>query len=180
MVVGDLFLDVRGVTAYCFGPNYFLIAYDDLRLDVYTIGMKLVKTIKNFTERKITFLKIITTPPNYESIILLSHCGNDIMVHRIEKSMFSGLSHKYCKKIIHSLEFPVTSMIEIPHYFKYYLRRDPAYRDCTLIAVSAINCVWILKINLAKLNGDGFVTQDFFKRVHDIGTNSVSWGETSV
>lgn len=49
MVVGDLFLDVRGVTAYCFGPNYFIIAYDDLRLDVYTIGMKLIKTIKNFT-----------------------------------------------------------------------------------------------------------------------------------
>ena len=49
MVVGDLYIDVRGVTAYCFGPNYFIIAYDDLRLDVYTIGMKLVKTIKNFT-----------------------------------------------------------------------------------------------------------------------------------
>jgi hypothetical protein len=71
-------------------------------------------------------------------------------------------------------------MIEIPNYCKYYLRRDPAYRDCSLIAVSAINTVWILKINLAKLNGDGFVTQDFYKRVHDIGTNSVSWGETSV
>lgn len=83
MVVGDTFLDVRGVTAYCFGPNYFLIAYDDLRLDVYTTGMKLVKTLKNFSERKITFLKIITTPPNYESIICLSNCGKDIMVHRI-------------------------------------------------------------------------------------------------
>jgi hypothetical protein len=32
MVVGDMFLDVRGVTAYCYGPNYFIVAYDDLRL----------------------------------------------------------------------------------------------------------------------------------------------------
>lgn len=71
-------------------------------------------------------------------------------------------------------------MIEIPNYFRYYLRKDPAYRDCTLVAVSAINCVWILKIDLTKLNGDGFVKQDFFKRVHDVGPSSVSWGETSV
>lgn len=49
MVVGDTFLDIRGVTAYCFGPNFFVIAYDDLRLDVYTTGMKLIKTLKNFT-----------------------------------------------------------------------------------------------------------------------------------
>ena len=138
--------------------------------------MKLIKAIKNFTERRITFLKIIGTPQNYESIILLSNCGKDIMVHRIEKSMFSGLSHKFFKKIIHNLEFPVTQMIEIPNYFKYYLRKDPNYRDCTLVAISAINTVWILKINLLKLNGDAFVQQDFFKRVNDIGTNSVSWG----
>jgi hypothetical protein len=71
-------------------------------------------------------------------------------------------------------------MIEIPNYFRYYLRKDPAYRDCTLIALSAINCVWILKIDLTKLNADGFVKQDFFKRVHDVGTSSISWGETSV
>ncbi len=49
MVVGDSYLDIRGVTAYCYGPNYFIIAYEDLRLDVYTMGLKLVKSIKNFT-----------------------------------------------------------------------------------------------------------------------------------
>ena len=83
MVVGETFLDVRGVTAYCYGPNFFVIAYDDLRLDVYTLGMKLIKTLKNFTERKITYLKLITTPSNYESIIMLSNCSNDICIHRI-------------------------------------------------------------------------------------------------
>ncbi len=101
-------------------------------------------------------------------------------MHRIEKSMFSGLSHKFFKKIVNNLEFPVTQMIEIPNYFKYYLRKDPSYRDCTLVAISAINTIWVLKINLLKLNSDAFVQQDFFKRVHDIGTNSVSWGETNV
>ena len=65
MVVGDQFLDVRGVTAYCYGPNFFVIAYDDLRLDIYTIGLKLIKTLKNFTEKKITFLKILGTPSTY-------------------------------------------------------------------------------------------------------------------
>jgi hypothetical protein len=67
-------------------------------------------------------------------------------------------------------------MIEIPNNFKYYLRKDPSYKDSNLIAISAVNCVWILKINMAKINADGFVTQDFFKRVHDIGPSSVSWG----
>ena len=49
MVVGDVYLDIRGVTAYCYGPSYLIIAYEDLRLEVYTLGIKLIKAIKNFT-----------------------------------------------------------------------------------------------------------------------------------
>lgn len=79
--------------------------------------------------------------------------------------MFSGLSHKYQKKIINNLEFPVTQLIEIPQYFKYYLRKDSNYRDCSLIALSAINCIWILKLNHTRLNTDSFITIDYFKRV---------------
>ena len=83
MVIGDTFMDIKGVTAYCYGPNYLVIAYEDLTLDVYTIGLKLIKSLKMFTNRKITFLKILSTPANYENIILMSHCGTDLLVHRI-------------------------------------------------------------------------------------------------
>ena len=65
MVIGDAFMDVKGVTAYCYGPNYLVIAYEDLTLDVYTIGLKLIKSFKMFTTRKITFIKILSTPANY-------------------------------------------------------------------------------------------------------------------
>jgi len=27
LLIGDNYLDVRGVTAYCYGPNYFIVAY---------------------------------------------------------------------------------------------------------------------------------------------------------
>lgn len=83
MVIGDTFLDVRGVCAYCYGPKHLIIAYEDLRLEIYSIGLKLIKSLKNFTLHKIVFLKILSTPHSYENIILLTNTGKDVIVHRI-------------------------------------------------------------------------------------------------
>lgn len=56
---------MRGITSYCYGPGYLIIAYEDLRLDVYSMQLKLIKSLKNFTFKKITFLKILSVPANY-------------------------------------------------------------------------------------------------------------------
>lgn len=42
-----------------------MIAYEDLRLEVYTLQLKLIKTLKSFSHEKITFLKILQVPKNF-------------------------------------------------------------------------------------------------------------------
>jgi hypothetical protein len=56
--------------------------------------LKLIKSIKNFSQRRVTYLKILTVPKNYESIIILTNIGNKLNIHRIEKSFFSVLAVK--------------------------------------------------------------------------------------
>jgi hypothetical protein len=85
LLVDDRFLDVRGATAFDYGPTYLLIAFEDYRLEVYNSNrqLKLIKTLKNFSKNKITFLKILSTPKTYESIIFLSCSGKILSVHRL-------------------------------------------------------------------------------------------------
>ena len=97
LMVGDQLLDYKGITAYAYGPSFLMVAYEDLRLEVYTIQMRLIKTIKNFTPKRVTFLKILAVPKGYESIIVLANVGSKLTIHRIEKSFFSGLSVKLSK-----------------------------------------------------------------------------------
>lgn len=65
LLIGDYMMEVRGIIAFAYGPTYLVIAFDDLRLEVYTMQMKLVKVIKNFSLKPIIFLKILTVPKNY-------------------------------------------------------------------------------------------------------------------
>lgn len=53
----------------------------------------------------------------------------------------------------------------MPYIFKYYLRKDASYKDCNLVCVSAINCIFILKVNHFRLNMDSFCSIDYHKRV---------------
>lgn len=39
--------------------------------------------MKNFSEKKITCMKIITTPQQYEGIVLVTSSGYDLTVHKI-------------------------------------------------------------------------------------------------
>ena len=57
--------------------------------------LKLIKSIKSFSTRRVTYLKILTVPKNYESIIILTNIGSKLNVYRIEKSFFSVLSVKF-------------------------------------------------------------------------------------
>lgn len=72
LIIDEKFLDIRGATAFAYGPSYLIIAFEDLRLEVYNMQLKLIKAIKKFSLRKITFLKILSTPKNFESIIILA------------------------------------------------------------------------------------------------------------
>ena len=47
-------------------------------------------------------------------------------------------------------------MTEIPLMFKFYLRKDSHYKDCSLVCVSAINRVYIIRINHFKLSTEKF------------------------
>ncbi len=43
LLIGDYMMEIRGITAFAYGPNYLVIAYEDLRLEVYSMQMKLIK-----------------------------------------------------------------------------------------------------------------------------------------
>lgn len=64
--------------------------------------------IKNFSTKKVSYLKLLTVPKNYESIILLGNVGAKLFIHRIEKSFFSVLAVKLSHDILSDLDFPVT------------------------------------------------------------------------
>lgn len=56
--------------------------------------LKLIKVLKGFSPKRIDYLKLLTTPKGYESLIVLSNVGSKLIVNRIEKSFFSTLSVK--------------------------------------------------------------------------------------
>lgn len=64
--------------------------------------------------------------------------------------------------------------------FKHYLSRDGDYRDCSLICISSVNRIDVLRINHFRLDFDNFVDIVYTKRVEDVGSNTVSWGETKI
>lgn len=97
LLINDTFMDIRGATAFSYGPTFLIIAFADLRLEVYSLQLKLIKVLKNFSQKKISFLKILSVPKAFESIIILTCEGRKVFVHRIEKSMFSTLSVKLTK-----------------------------------------------------------------------------------
>ena len=90
LLVGDHLLNLKGITAFAYGPTHLLIAFDDLRLEIYSMQLKLIKMIKAFAPKRITFLKLLVVPKGYESLIVLSNVGLKLVINRIEKSFFSA------------------------------------------------------------------------------------------
>ena len=64
--------------------------------------------------------------------------------------------------------------------FKHYLSKDGEYRDCSLICISSVNQIDVLRINYFRLDFDNFVKNVYTKKVQDVGANTVSWGETKI
>jgi len=64
--------------------------------------------------------------------------------------------------------------------FRYYLQRDATYRNSSLIAISAINAVYIISVNHAKLDADVFWKRIYFRKQEDAGCSTVSWGEANI
>ena len=176
LLVGDTMLEIKGITAFAYGPNYLVIAFEDLRLEVYNLQLKLIKVIKEFSTKRVSYLRILTVPKTYESIILLANVGTKLFIHRIEKSFFSVLSVKFTHDIISDLDFPVTSIVEIPTLFRFYLQRDSQFRNSSLFAVSAINSIHIFALNYAKLDSDSFWKRIYFRKAESATCSWVSWG----
>ena len=100
LLVGEHLLDVRGITAFAYGPTHLLIAFEDLRLEIYSLQLKLIKVLKNYSTKRITFLKLLAAPKNYESLIVLANVGSKLIVNRIEKSFFSTLAVKLTHDVL--------------------------------------------------------------------------------
>jgi hypothetical protein len=121
--------------------------------------------IKNFSVKRVNYLKILTVPKAYENIILLSNMGNKLYIHRIEKSFFSVLVVKLSHDIISELDFPVTNITEIHPLFRFYLQRDPQFRNFSMFAISAINAIYIYGLNYAKLDTDVFWKKLYHRKI---------------
>ena len=66
LLVDGVLMPIKGVSAFGIGPLHLIIAYDDLRLEVYsTQQLKLIKVFKNFSIKKINFLKILAVPKSF-------------------------------------------------------------------------------------------------------------------
>ena len=65
LLIGDHLMEMRGITAFAYGPTHLIVTFDDLRLEIYTMQLKLVKVLKNFSPKKITFLKLVAVPKTY-------------------------------------------------------------------------------------------------------------------
>lgn len=72
--------------------------------------LKQVKVLKNFSSKRITYLKLLATPKGYESLIIFYNVGHKLMVSRIEKSFFSTLAVKLTHDVIGDLDFSITNM----------------------------------------------------------------------
>jgi hypothetical protein len=71
-------------------------------------------------------------------------------------------------------------MCELPRMFKHYLHKDNDYRDCSLICISSVNRIDIIRINHFRLDFDNFIDIIYTKKVDEIGSNTVSWGESKI
>jgi len=100
LIIGNKYMDLSGISSFSYGPNFLLISFRDLRLEVYSLDQKPIKSFKKFFNRPASFLKQLLVPKGYESIVFLSHDDRDIYAHRLEKSLLSKLSSKLNKKII--------------------------------------------------------------------------------
>jgi hypothetical protein len=180
LLVGEHLLNLRGITAFAYGPTHLLIAFEDLRLEIYSLKLQLVKVLKNFATKRITYLKLLAVPKGYESMIVLMNVGTKLQVSRIEKSFFSTLAVKMTHDIINDLDFSITAITEIPAMFRYYLQRDAQYRSCSLLAISAINQVYILLINHSKLDAEVFWKRIYHRKQEDATCSTVSWGEANI
>jgi hypothetical protein len=71
-------------------------------------------------------------------------------------------------------------MCELPKMFRHYLAKDSDYRDCSLICISSVNRIDVLRINHFRLDFDNFVDIVYTKRMDELGSNTISWGETKI
>ena len=151
LVVGDRYLDVHGATAFAYGPDYLVVAFENCSLIVYNMDLKVIKEFKNFTKKKLIMIKILRVPRSFEGLILITSSGRDMSVHRLEKTFFSALSLKLQVDVMSGLSQPVTHLSEIPLALQLLLYQDVSYQDTTLMAVMCLDKVWVVRFSNYRL-----------------------------
>lgn len=72
ILIDTTHVKMEEVSAVSLSTKHLAVAFENGTLGIYTANLQLIKEIKGFSEKKITVLKIVETPPDFEGVILLS------------------------------------------------------------------------------------------------------------
>lgn len=153
--MGNTMLRMQEVSAVSCSNNYFVTAHENRSLGIYTSAFQPVKEIKNFTEKKITVMRIVDTPVEFEGLILLTSTGTDLTVHRFEKGFFGAMSSKLNHEILTAKE-PIVQIVELPRRLKHHVKEDASYAHVSIYAVLAVSQIWVVKVDNTRLTHSNF------------------------
>lgn len=64
--------------------------------------------------------------------------------------------------------------------FRFYLQRDAQYRNSSLLAIAALNSIYILAVNHSKLDAEVFWKKIYYRKQEEATCSTVSWGEANI
>lgn len=147
-------MEAPGISSFAYGPNFLIAATEDCTLSIFGMDLKPIKQFKEFTSSKMTLLRILRTPKEFEGIMLLGSTGHDLTLFRFEKSFFSGLTLKSRKDILCKLPFPLTQLADSPECLNHHMSKDVGYMNTELICALTMNSLTVIRFSLTRLTFD--------------------------
>lgn len=176
VLVGSTILRMQEVSASSVGNHFFVTAHENRSLGIYTNTFQPVKEIKHFSEKKLTLLRIVDTPAEFEGLVLLSSTGSELNIHRLEKGFFNSMSCKLTHELFKSKE-PILQIVELPRRLKQYIKEDATYLHVSIYAVLSASQIWVIKVDNTRLTYENFCDVVFSKEHRTKSRlSSVSWG----
>jgi hypothetical protein len=65
ILIDSTHVKMEEVSAVSLGSKHLAVAFENGALGIYTAGLQPIKEIKGFSEKRITVLKIVETPPEF-------------------------------------------------------------------------------------------------------------------
>lgn len=64
-MLGDRYMDVPGISAYAYGPDFLAIGFDNCSMTIYSMDLKPIKEFKNFSKKKLTMIRLLRVPRSF-------------------------------------------------------------------------------------------------------------------